>query len=242
MVVKSKPPLLEKLSLSLFKVRIEKAGTITYRKHIFVLLQQTWQPTLGVVILIFLLAIDLIHPPKPIISLAPGPASEILFTIWVVLFFSFILWWIYQYIDWSNDIFQVTPDQILDIDRKPFGTEERRAAPLENILSTEAQREGFLEYLLNYGTVYINVGGATELRFSDVTDPATVQQDIDNRRLARINSKAETQAKAERERLADWFATYHSVNEEVLQAAVEGKHSNEPDETDEPEENTEDSY
>ena len=174
----------------------------------------------------------MIHPAKPIIALASSLASETLFTIWVVLFFSFILWWIYQYIDWSNDIFQVTPDQILDIDRKPFGTEERKAAPLENILSTEAKREGFLEYLLNYGTVYINVGGATELRFSDVTDPATVQQDIDNRRLARINSKAETQAKAERERLADWFATYHSVNEEMLQAAAEGKYSGESGEPD----------
>jgi uncharacterized membrane protein YdbT with pleckstrin-like domain len=245
-VVNSKPSFAEKLSLSLFKVRIEKAGTITYRKHIFVLFQQTWQPTLGLVILFFLLVIDLIHPMSPIGTLVPVLASELLFTAWVVLFFGFILWWIYQYIDWSNDIFQVTPDQILDIDRKPFGTEERRAAPLENILSTEAQREGFLEYLLNYGTVYINVGGATELRFSDVTDPATVQQDIDNRRLARINSKAEAQAKNERERLADWFATYHSVNEEMLQATAEGTYSGEPGKPDEfddvPEDHEDESY
>jgi hypothetical protein len=97
---------------------------------------------------------------------------------------------------------------------------------------------------LNYGTVYINVGGATELRFSDVTDPATVQQDIDNRRLARINAKADAQAKAERERLADWFATYHSVNEEMLQATAEGNYSGEPagepDELDEQEKHEDD--
>jgi uncharacterized membrane protein YdbT with pleckstrin-like domain len=244
-VVNTKPSFAEKLSLSLFRVRIEKAGTITYRKHIFVLFQQTWQPTLGLAILIVLLVYELFNFARPGNALAASLASEALFAVWAVLFFSFILWWIYQYIDWSNDIFQVTPDQILDIDRKPFGTEERRAAPLENILSTEAQREGFLEYLLNYGTVYINVGGATELRFSDVTDPAMVQQDIDNRRLARINSKAETQAKADRERLADWFATYHSVNEEMLQATAEGNYSSksgEPDEYDEPEDNKDESY
>ena len=235
-VVKAKPSFLEKLSFSLFRVRIEEAGTITYRKHIFVLFQQIWPPTLGLAVLIFLLAIDLIHPAKPISALTPSLASETLFTIWVVLFLAFIIWWIYQYVDWSNDIFQVTPDQILDIDRKPFGTEERKAAPLENILSTEAKREGFLQYLLNYGTVYINVGGATELRFSDVSDPATIQQDIDNRRLARINSKAETQAKAERERMADWFATYKSLNEEMLQSAAEEKYSGELDEPDEPDE------
>ncbi|MGD0752668.1 MAG: cyclic nucleotide-binding domain-containing protein [Anaerolineales bacterium] len=231
-VVKPKASFAERLSLSLFKVRIEKGGTVTYRKSIFVLFLQIWQPTLGLAILVVLLAIGLIHTPNSIISLAPGLASETLFTIWVVLFFVIILWWIYQYIDWSNDIFQVTPDQILDIDRKPFGTEERRAAPLENILSTQAQREGFLAYLLNFGTVYINVGGSTELRFSDVTDPATVQQDIDNRRLARINSKAEIQAKADRERLADWFITYQSVNKEVLQAASEQKYSSDSGEPD----------
>jgi hypothetical protein len=224
-VVKPKASFAERLSLSLFKVRIEKGGTVTYRKSIFVLFLQIWKPTLGLAILVVLLAIGLMQPANSTISVAPGLASETLFTIWVVLFFVVILWWIYQYIDWSNDIFQVTPDQILDIDRKPFGTEERRAAPLENILSTQAQREGFLAYLLNFGTVYINVGGSTELRFSDVTDPATVQQDIDNRRLARINSKAETQAKAERERLADWFVTYQSLNKEVLQATTEQKYS-----------------
>jgi hypothetical protein len=89
------------------------------------------------------------------------------------------------------------------------------------------------------------VGGATELRFSDVTDPASVQQDIDNRRLARINSKAEAQAKTERERLADWFATYHSVNEEMLQAVAEGKIPGEQEkseESEEAEEDREDSY
>ena len=250
-VVKKKATFLENLGSSLFKVRIEKGGTITYRKHIFVLLQQIWLPTILLAVLVIFSIYDLFYPFKAGHALVSGLASEALFAIWLMLFIGIVLWWVYQYIDWSNDIFQVTPDQILDIDRKPFGTEERKAAPLENILSTEAQREGFLEYLLNYGTVYINVGGATELRFSDVTDPATVQQDIDNRRLSRINSKAQAQAKTERERLADWFATYHSVNKEILQATADGSYSSlagepdefdKPDQSDEPQEDMEDSY
>jgi hypothetical protein len=36
---------------------------------------------------------------------------------------------IYQYVDWRNDIFQLTPNQVIDLDRKPFGRESRRAAP-----------------------------------------------------------------------------------------------------------------
>ena len=219
-IVKSPPSLVEKLGSNLFKVRMEQGGTITYRKHFYVLIRQIIQPSLALVFLIALLGYEIFNPANPIRTFFSSLGSEILFGLWLVLLIGSFLWWVYQYIDWSNDIFQVTPDQILDIDRKPFGTEERKAAPLENILSTEARREGFLAYLLNFGTVYISVGGA-QMAFSDVTDPATVQQDIDNRRLGRINAKADAQAKADRERLADWFATYHRVNEELRQAGTE---------------------
>jgi len=71
------------------------------------------------------------------------------------------LWLLYDYVDWHNDIYQVTPDQILDIERKPFGTEDKKAAPLENILSIEYERIGFLGLLFNFGTVLIKVGTTT---------------------------------------------------------------------------------
>ncbi len=233
-VVKAPASFTEKLGSNLFKVRLEQGGTITYRKHVFVLLQQVLQPTLALAVLIFILGFEIIHPANPISAFFSSLTSEILFALWLVLFIGSFLWWVYQYIDWRNDIFQVTPDQILDIDRKPLGSEERKAAPLENILSTEARREGFLAYLFNFGTVYISVGGA-QMTFQDVNDPATVQQDIDNRRLGRISAKADAQAKADRERLADWFATYHSVNEELRQAGTEIPEN--PDNPDQPDEN-----
>jgi hypothetical protein len=117
-------------------------------------------------------------------------------------------WWIYQYIDWTNDIFRVTGDQIMDIDRKPFGTEERRAAPLDNILGTRYERIGFLGYILNFGTVYIDIG-STQFAFEDVLDPAGVQSDIDRRRLSRISGKKAAELAQERNRMADWMAAYH---------------------------------
>jgi hypothetical protein len=46
---------------------------------------------------------------------------------------------------------------------------------------------------------------------------------------------ADAQAKADRERLADWFATYHSVNEELRQAGTEIPEN--PDNPDQPDEN-----
>jgi len=42
-----------------------------------------------------------------------------------------------------------------------------------------------------------------------VLDPATVQSDIDRRRLKRISSKKAAERTSERNRMADWMAAYH---------------------------------
>jgi hypothetical protein len=123
--------------------------------------------------------------------------------------------------DWSNDKFEVTPEQIIDIDRKPFGTESRNAAQLENILGTNYERRGILGNLFNFGTVHITVGGS-KLAFEDVIDPATVQSDIDRRRMARTAKKNEGAVAAERERMAEWLATYHHSAED-FRKEEEGK-------------------
>jgi hypothetical protein len=130
-------------------------------------------------------------------------------------------WLIYELMDWSNDQFQVTPEQIVDLDKKPFGTQTRNAAQLENILGTEYQRIGILGEIFNYGTVYITVGGS-KLAFENVIDPASVQSDIDRRREARQAKQAAAKVAAERERMAEWLATYH-LNAEQLRREEEKK-------------------
>jgi CRP-like cAMP-binding protein len=201
-----------------FNLRVEEGGSIVYRKHWFVLLQQTWQPT----VLLLLIGAGML---ARLIKLAqtPGlrlfeagrvPAVDTTMLVLPTLLIPVIAWWIYQYLDWRNDIFVVTSDQILDIDKKPFGTETRRAAPLENILSTEAERVGIAGYLLNFGTVYITIGGAS-LDFQDVLDPSAVQADIDRRRETRAAQKREMESAAERERMSDWLVAYHENQQEI---------------------------
>ncbi len=73
----------------------------------------------------------------------------------VILFFIMLVWLIYDFADWSNDIFQVTNEQIIDIDKKPLGTQTRNVSQLENILGTEFERVGLLGELFNYGSVLI---------------------------------------------------------------------------------------
>lgn len=203
-----RPGVLRLALANFFKLRLEEGETVTYRKHGFILLQQIWQPSVLILILLIAIVWRLVEAVN-----GAGPFFNTVTDLMIFFFFIFLGWWIYQYVDWSNDIFQVTPDQIVDIDKTPFGPEERRAAPLENILSTESKRIGILGNLFNFGTVYISVGGS-KLEFQDIFDPNTVQSDIDRRRMARIAAKGAAQAAAERERMAEWIATYHRGSEE----------------------------
>jgi hypothetical protein len=92
--------------------------------------------------------------------------------------------------------------------------EDRKAAPLDGILSTEYKRNGIIEILLNFGTVYIMVGGA-HFDFEDVADPPTVQQDIVRRLQVRLQKKKESEVAGERERMAEWLAYYHKTLKEI---------------------------
>ena len=202
----------EGLFANLFKVRFEDKEIITYRKHWFVLLQQIWLPTsLGIGLLVgLIIGLLVLFGPSASQNPALGSERETFFVLWPFAFLIVLGWWIYKYVDWSNDIYQVTSDQILDINRTPLGNEQRTAAQLENILATDYERYGILGIFFNYGKVHITVGG-NKMTFHDVFDPLSVQQDIDRRRLARNAAKEEARVKAERERLADWFLAYNEI-------------------------------
>lgn len=196
----------------IFKLRLEVGETITYRKHLFVLFRQTWKPlflSLGLIVLlgIILPAVALNNP----ITILERETSLV---FWSLAFIGSLGWLVYEYIDWSNDIFQVTADQILDIDKKPLGSVARKTAPLDNILGIEYKRRGILELLFNYGTVYITIGGGEPMAFEDVRDPASVQQDIVRRQHASRAKKDEEGIAVQRERMVDWvIASYQSRGE-----------------------------
>ena len=208
-----KPSLIRTVLADFLKLRSEDSGVVTYRKHWFVLLRQVWQPTLFMILLIaweISRIITVVRSPE-LVFVARTETGFKFDTIAVtlpVLIIPLILWWVYQYIDWSNDIFQVTSDTIIDIDKKPWGTEERKSAQIESILGTEYKRVGPAGYLFNFGTVYITVGG-TKLAFEDVLDPAAVQADIDLRRSARLAKKRDAEVNADRDRMTTWLAIYH---------------------------------
>ncbi|MGZ9166534.1 MAG: cyclic nucleotide-binding domain-containing protein [Anaerolineales bacterium] len=209
--------ILKFLGADTFKLRYESGDNVVYRKHWFVLIMEAWIPftcLVGANLLFLARLVQLAYDPDDsFISLQDGFSMDGWTEAFLVAALPFLIWFGYRVLDWSNDKFEVTNDQIIDIDRKPFGTETRNAAPLEGILSTFYERKGLLGNIFNYGTVYISVGGS-KLAFEDVMDPAGVQSDIDQRRLARNAKKKEGEVASERDRMAEWLATYHKSSQD----------------------------
>jgi len=193
----------EWLFADFLKVRYQVGGTIIYRKHWFILLRQTWLP-----LLIFLTALALLGAVVTYNLILFSRSASLV--IYGFTFLASFLWLLYQYVDWRNDTFQLTLDQVIDVDRKPLGKELRRAAPLENILSIEYERRGIFALLFNFGTVYITVG-ATQLTFDYVYNPSEVQQDIFARIGAHLEEKRLYNLNEERERVSEWFKAYHQT-------------------------------
>jgi len=196
-----------------FRMRVEEGGIVTYRKHVFALGRSTLPHNLAFIVLIsapFLWANFVGAPPLWLLAvLAVGGLIDLML-------------WIYEYMDWANDLYQVTADQIIRIEQKPFGEETRKSAPLENILSTEYKRTGIFAIIFNFGTVFVNVGD-TQLNFENVADPPTVQQDIVRRQLVRTQKKKDDQTAGERERLAEWLAMYHRTVEDIQREQAQSK-------------------
>jgi len=219
------------LGANTLKLRLESGDTIIYRKHWVVLILEAWMPVLGILAILTLLIQRLwqlaLSPTEALISFSGGITIDVWASVLLIVLLVFVGWFVYRVMDWSNDQFIVNAEQIIDLDREPFGTETRNAAQLENILGTEYQRIGILGNIFNFGTVYITVGG-TKLAFENVMDPAAVQSDINRRFAARKAKNEQQQIAKERERMAEWLATYH-LNAETLRDEEERKKNQKPE-------------
>lgn len=215
------PGFLQELFADFFKVRIDNNGVVTYRKHWFVLLKEIWKPVL---ISFLMMVIWVVRMADGFVFVSMGAVLSLVIMVW----FAMACWMAYEYIDWRNDVYQITPEQIIDMEKKPLGKEEKRIAQLENILSIEYKRLGIIGLILNYGTVYINVG-TSQFTFDEVYDPSHVQQDLFKRMAERQYRKRQRDINDERERVTDWIATYHNHQDEFRTTTQSGQLSPQPD-------------
>jgi hypothetical protein len=74
---------------------------------------------------------------------------------------------------------------------------------------------GILGILLNYGSVYINVGTESKLSWNNIQDPARAQRDIFHAMYAFRRRKQLAESTREWERVSDWLAAYHRQAEDL---------------------------
>lgn len=194
-----------------FQVRFEQGGVITYRKHWAVLLRSIALPSILVLLLVGVVG-SLLGGLIRVSSLGSG------LLIAGALLAPAFTWWAYRYVDWANDLYQVTPEQIVDVYKRPLSRELRKVAPLENILGTQVKRRGLIGLLLDYGDVVAQVG-TSEFTFEGVYHPALVQQDIVRAQETLLERRREAERLQRRGELVEWFSAYH----QETQAPREGE-------------------
>jgi membrane protein YdbS with pleckstrin-like domain len=194
----------ERLRSLLPYFRQERGGVITWHKHPFVLLKALWIPSL---VLLVPALIGVIW------AIAGWSYFEsvllVLFVVWCIGLF----WSLWRYEDWRNEIFQMTPSHIMDIDRLPLGfRESRRQAALEQIQNINVDIPNVWARLFNYGNVVIETAGpAGDLTFEWVMRPRSVQAEIFGRIEALQNEKRAEELEQRRAEMAEWFAIYHQM-------------------------------
>ena len=200
--------------LARFQMRRESNGMITYRKHLYVLFRMTLLPAVCVLGLVVGTAVLYYWRVQDQVSLlTPG----MILLIGIGLTALSVLWWLYRFVDWSNDIYRVTAEKIIDSERKPLGDEITKSAPLENIIGLDFERLGFLGVVLNFGNVIINIGTENRFIFYGIHNPARAQRDIFNYMYQRRRKKQQDDTTQEQERVSNYIAAYHRQAQDIRQ-------------------------
>jgi len=205
-----------------FQVKEQKGDTIIYRKHPFVLIRELAAQLGGVLIILILLLLGAINLSTKWLAALDLNYTLILWGLSLIPLGALAVNIGYEYFDWKNDIYMVTPTQVFDIERKPFGTEQRKSANLDAVANVAFIRPDFISYLLNYGTVTIQAGPGGEMKFFNVFDPLSVQQDIYRRKEQREKAKAESATRARHEEYAQYFGTFYEILEEERKKKDQG--------------------
>lgn len=192
------------------RLLLVEGDQITYRKHWLVLVKRAGLPfalwstyTIGSLVLIASQQAIREMVSQPIPAILMGAVGAGLFG-----------WFVWEYEDWRNDIYIVTPDRIIDSKRSPFGLRgtQRRQAGMGAVQNVTSATRGVIDLLFDVGDVTVRTGGAEgELVFWRVYNPHGVQREI----TARVEAYAARQRKqeaAQRNReMAEWIAIYDDL-------------------------------
>jgi uncharacterized membrane protein YdbT with pleckstrin-like domain len=89
------------------------------------------------------------------------------------------IWNLWNVIDWQNDLYILTADRIIDLEKIPLISEDRREARLQQIQDVHYVMPGFINRLLDFGDVEVETAGrGGGFVFRSVPHPRQVQAEI----------------------------------------------------------------
>jgi hypothetical protein len=174
---------------------------IVWRKHWWVLLGDLLQPVFIVCSLV------------AVLWLASGTAWE--YTRWIDGLFGLMLggaliWVAWQALDWHNDVYVVTDERVVDIEKVPLLAEERREARLDRIQDVRYDQPTIIHRIFDFGHVWLETAGEIgRFTFDYVPHPREVQGEIFRRLDAYRRRGEHRQREVSREAFLELLGLYH---------------------------------
>jgi hypothetical protein len=175
---------------------------IIWRKHWWVLFKTLVPPSLSFVSLfvIWLLASSVLKP-----------------SLWLDVPFAILsafvfLWFVWNAIDWRNDIYVITEERVIDIEKIPLIYEHRREASLEKIQDVRYLQDGFIAKALDFGNVRLETAGEIgEFTFDFIPHPREVQIEIFDRLEGFRKKKLQEERERREAELLDLLTRYYKA-------------------------------
>lgn len=179
-------------------------GSITFRKHWWGLLRDGWLP-----IGLWLLATGALLAALLGSGPLAGPMASAGLLLWLVLLAW--AWWVFE--DWRNDLYVVTRELVIDINRRPLGLfSEQRQAPLGQVQDVRFVIPNPLAALLSFGDVVIETAAESgSFTFDSVRNPRAVQEEIFLRLDQRLAAIQRAEQDKRDEELVRWISAYHQI-------------------------------
>jgi membrane protein YdbS with pleckstrin-like domain len=195
---------------------VDAKGNITYRHHWLLLFQTAWAPLLALLGYCALIFAGWYLDVLSFLGASPNwPTSArlLLFAALGIGLLALVTWLIFRYEDWRNDIFVLTKDKLIDIDRTPFGWQgmQQNVSPLDKVQNVKSSQDSFVDWLFDMGDVIVETGSDKPLVFERVKDPRQVQRDIAGY-LAQLKAdERANEVQQKNKELAEWISIYHEM-------------------------------
>ena len=173
---------------------------------------------------IILAALGVWHFSRPPDN-SPATPSTFLLVLWLIAESVLFAMWLWAIEDWRNDYFQITPNRMIMVDRKPLLlSESRRETTLDKIQNISFDIPSVTARLLKYGDVMLETAGTTgKFELKCVRHPQKIQAEISGRKRAFLERQRKIAAQRRQEELSSWFAAYDDIRKKSQAPADQGE-------------------